>query len=246
MVEFLKYLLDRVKAEVPVSKEIAGQHYAVQANGTLGAPIRPLAPQWEYPTLKVSSLDGLIAAYTAKLDNLPTEVAVRIVDYLRVELISLKADEYGRRHVWASATYLDETPFTFGKFYTPEEFLIDFRSSFYFNDQAVNVQRLASTVSHETSVSVADDGMSQAITIKDGAVTRTACELPADGIPLVPWRTFREVNPVESKFLLRMKGIKDELPRIGLFEIDAKWKVDTVKSIQGYLFKALPDVPIIV
>jgi hypothetical protein len=76
-------------------------------------------------------------------------------------------------------------------------------------------------------------------------VTRSTVQLPAEGIPLIPWRTFRDASPVESKFLLRMKGVKDALPHIALYEIDAKWQLDTVNSIGKYLAAALPEIPLI-
>ena len=92
---------------------------------------------------------------------------------------------------------------------------------------------------------VADDGVSQEITLKSGTVTRAGITLPADGVRLIPWRTFREAKPVESKFLLRMKGVKDDLPQIALFEIDAKWRLDTVDAIADYLKAELPTATII-
>jgi hypothetical protein len=92
---------------------------------------------------------------------------------------------------------------------------------------------------------VADDGVSQKVTASAGTVTKSQITLPADGISLVPWRTFRDVNPVESKFLLRMKAAKDALPTVALFSIDEKWKLDTVQAIAKYLGDALPDARIL-
>ena len=92
---------------------------------------------------------------------------------------------------------------------------------------------------------VADDGISQEVTIKSGTVTRSSIHLPADGIPLVPWRTFRDATPVTSKFLLRMKGVKDSLPTIALFEIDAQWKRETVNSVAKWLTTELPGFTVI-
>jgi hypothetical protein len=245
MKEFLSYLFDRLKAERPVVKEVDGQPYAVRGDGTLGEPIRELAPKWTKPPLTVASLSGLVAAFKAKLDGRPERVALQIVHTRKVVLLSLEADDFGGRHIWAGAWHEEETPFKFDHFYSVEEFLIAFRASFYFNDQAEKVLRVASTISHESSVSVADDGISQAITVKEGAVTRTQVELPAEGIPLIPWHTFRDAAPVESKFLLRMRAVKDGLPQIALFEIDAKWRVETIASIAHYLKKELPEATII-
>ena len=42
-----------------------------------------------------------------------------------------------------------------------------------------------------------------------------------------------------------MKGVKDGLPQIALFEIDGKWKLETVHSIKNYFEKALPTAKVI-
>jgi hypothetical protein len=249
VVSVFEYLFERLKAERPVTVNVSGQDYAVRSDGTVGEPIRELRPipTIENPTVEVKTLSGLVAAVNAGIDKLdPATVAFRVADIYTVEVVSLVADEFGRRHVWARATHRPETSFAFNKYYTsPEEFIIAFRAAFYFNDEAVKVQQLCSTVGAGDAVLVVDDGVSQEVTVKSGTVTRSTVQLPADGVSLIPWRTFRDATPVESKFLLRMKGVKEGLPHIALHEIDAKWQVDTMQAIAGYLAKQLPAANII-
>lgn len=45
--------------------------------------------------------------------------------------------------------------------------------------------------------------------------------------------------------MLRLKGSKDSVPQVALFEIDAKWELDTVASIAAYLREALPNATIL-
>ncbi|HVJ09717.1 MAG TPA: hypothetical protein VM554_15170 [Acidisarcina sp.] len=245
MQEILEYLFARLKQPFEPVREVGGQPYAVKSDGTLGAPIRDLPPQFDAPTLNVSTLAGFVDAYKANIDGFPEQVAVQIEDYRTVALVALEADSFGRRHVWARARHADEIPFRFDTYYTPEDFLLAFRASFLFNENAVLVQRIASNVSAENSVALADDGMSQSVVLKVGAVTREAIKLPAEGVSLIPWRTFREVNPVESKFLLRMKNVKDGIPTVVLHEIDAKWKLDTIGSITKWIKYELPESTVI-
>lgn len=246
MKEVLEYLFGRLKAERPVTEEVKGQPYAVQANGTLGEPVRALAPQWRNPTLNVATLQSLADACTGGLDGLDAgKVAFHISSYREVRIISLAADEFGYRHVWAQAKHNAETPFGFGTYYEPEEFLIKFRSSFFFNDEAVKVQQLCSSVGSGDAVLVTDDGISQSVEVKSGTVTRSSVALPADGVQLIPWRTFRDVHPVQSRFLLRMKAVKDALPKIALFEIDAKWELDTIASIRHWIEKNVAGAKVI-
>lgn len=245
--EVVEYFFGRLKAERPVTVPVGDQIYAVESDGTLGDPVRALAPQWDKPTLEVKTLSGLVGAVNAGLDGVDlANVAFRVADIYTVEVVSLVADDFGRRHVWALARHTPETKFEFNKYYTnPEQFIIAFRAAFYFNDEATKVQQLCSTVGAGDAVMVVDDGVSQEVTVKSGTVTRNTVQLPADGVPLIPWRTFRDAAPVESKFLLRLKGVKDALPHIALFEIDARWQIDTITSIVAYLEKQLPEANVI-
>jgi hypothetical protein len=246
MKQVLEYLFDRIRDKRPVTHNVDGQEYAVKFDGTLGEPVRELAPQWYRPTLEVNTLAGLVDAYKAQVDDFPAdEVALHIVSHLEVQLVHLKADKYGHRHVWVRARHTPDTPFVFGQYQAPEAFRIAFQSSFYINEEAVKVLQLCGTVGSGEAVLVSDDGISQEVNVKSGTVTKASVTLPADGVPLIPWRTFREVHPVESKFLLRMKGVKDSLPHIALFEIDAKWKLYTVEAIRRHLQHELKDAKII-
>jgi hypothetical protein len=247
MQAIFEYILDRLKDKRPVTHEVKGQAYKVEANGTLGAAVRELAPQFEAPTFNVSTLLGLASLHAAGVDAFDkSSVGLHIVDHRQVQLVSVKADEFGRRHVYATAKHVQDTPFVFDKYYSsPEDFLIAFRASFYFNDEAVKVQQLCSAVGAGEAVAVTDDGLSQEVVVKTGTVTKASVQLPPDGVPLIPWRTFREVSPVQSRFLLRMKGVKDALPHIALFEIDARWQLDTKNAIADWLKSNIPGVPII-
>lgn len=248
MKDVLEYLFGRLKDKQPITHKVGDQEYAVTPAGTLGAPVRELAPQWDKPTFMVSTLGGLADLFKADLDGLTSgdPVGVHIVSYRKVQIVSLRADAFGRRHVYAEAVHTVNVPFLFDKYYTsPEEFLIPFRASFLFNDEAVKVQQLCSQIGSGEAVAVSDDGISQEVVTKSGTVTKASVVLPASGIPLIPWRTFREADPVMSKFLLRMKGVKDALPHIALFEIDAMWQLETVGSIASWLSKNIPGVTII-
>lgn len=245
MKDFLEYLVGRLKDKQAVTVEVKGQHYAVQANGTLGAPVRDLAPQFVKPTFEVSTLSALAELYQQKVDQFPAEVALHVADHVTVELVGLRADEFGSRHVYARATHTAECPFRFGEYIPAEKFLIDFRTSFLFNEEAMKVQKVVSSLESGMSISTADDGLSQSLEIKAGTTSKTGVVLPADGVALIPWRTFRDAAPVESKFLLRLKGVKDSVPHVALFDIDQKWKLDTVNSIAGWLRKHVAGATVI-
>lgn len=245
MKEVFEYLFGRLKDKTPITVDVAGQPYAVQANGTIGVPIRKLKPQFEKPTFNVGTLTALADLVNAKVDNFSEKVGLHVVDHLHVRLVALEADDFGDRHVYAQATHEEETRFTFNEYLESEKFLIDFRTSFFFNDEAVKVQTVVSTLESGQTITTADDGLSQSIEMKAGTLSKSNIVIPAEGIALIPWRTFRDAAPVESKFLLRLKGVKDGLPKVALFDIDQKWKLDTVASIAAWLRVHAGDVPVI-
>ena len=230
--EALEFLAKIQTPKNPIITTVDGRQYTIKPDGTLGDLIR----KPDYSALEMRSLSAIAGAFKAGLDDLdPALVAFHVVDPWLVELISLEADEVSSRHVFARARHEKETDFEFDTFYAPEQFIIKFRASFYFNDQAAKVQQLCSTLQAGSTVSVSDDGISQAVTVQSGTINKASITLPAEGVPLIPWRTFREASPVESKFLLRMKADKVNIPSIALFEIDEKWKLETVHSIRDFL-----------
>ena len=114
--DVLSYLFGRLKDTRPVTHEVGKQAYAVKSDGTLGEPVRELVPQFDKPTLNVVTLGGLQAVIDSDMDDLPDEVAFHVENIFSVALVSLKADAWGRRHVWARAKHSGETPFVFGKY----------------------------------------------------------------------------------------------------------------------------------
>jgi len=245
MKELFEYLFDRVKAVRPVTHEVNGQQYAVRENGTIGDAVRDLAPQWDKPLFPVCTLSGLADLVKEKLDEFPKEVGLHVEDHLHVRLVSLRADQFGRRHVFARATHEEGAAFRFNQFLEAEDFLISFRRCFLFNDEAVKVQQLCSNLSSGMVVNLADDGMSQALEVKASATSNAKITIPAEGISLIPWRTFRDAAPVSSKFLLRFQGVKDSLPKIALYEIDQTWKLETMQSIAHWLKSHVKEVTVI-
>lgn len=243
--EALEFLSKLQTPKNPVTVEVNQQQYAVKPDGTIGDAVRDLAPQWDKPTFVVHTLSALKELWEAKLDDFPEDVALHVGDHLAVNMVSLKADEFGRRHVFALATHIEEVPFAFGKFMPAEKFLIDLRTSFLFNDNAVKIQQVCSNLSSGMTVNLADDGVSQQLEVKEGTMTKSGVTIPAEGIELIPWRSFRDAAPVTSKFLLRLRGVKDGLPEVALFEIDQKWKLDTIHSIGDWLRKNVKDAKVI-
>jgi hypothetical protein len=240
------------KPEQTLVKEVEGYHYEVvpsEEGLQLGKQIvkpHPRAPIAK-PTLNVATLTGLVAAFKAKIDEFPaTKVGVHVIDPLTVALVSLDADEYGRRHEYVRATCGEKTPFQFETFQQTEQFLISLQSSFLPDENVIALQRIASTLSSESSISVQDDGFSQKVVVKQGGVTYSEVPVPPR-IVLFVYRTFREIDPVRGEFMFRMRGETGKMPAVALMDIDAgKWKLNAMGLVRSYLEKNLPkDVVVI-
>lgn len=230
----------------PVTVEIKGEHFAVNQDGTIGDPVRPVLPiaPVATPILALSTLTGFVDAFKANVDKFTGlgESAVQVEAFDSVALVSLEADKWGRRHVWARAKSAEINPFAFDTFMDPEKFLITAQAGFMPIDGShyTTMLRLCSSLKAGSTVSVADDGYSQKVVITDGAVEHGEVELPPR-VQLRPYRTFREIDPVESDFLLRFKGVKDALPQVCLIPVDGgRWKTDTAMQVRAWLIKALP------
>lgn len=236
---FLGLVTDLFSKDKPVTAVVDGKTYAIKQDRTLGDYVRPPAPT-DKPTLYVQTLTGFIDALTAKVDSFDDKSAVQVIDHQTVALVSLEADEFGRRHEWLRARNGEATPFPFDEFMVPDRFIIALQSGFAFTENTVQLQRLASSLSSESVISVQDDGLSQKIETKQGGVSRNQVDLPPR-IPLFAYRTFREVDPTQSEFMVRLQGKTGELPKIALLQIDAgRWKYDTMLMVRKYLEDRLP------
>lgn len=230
----------------PVTVTVHDEPFAVKSDGTLGdrvPPPLPIAPV-ATPVLSLSTLTGLVSAFTANVDGFTTlgRSAVQVESYDSVALVSLEADEWGRRHVWARAKSTEVNPFKFGEYLDPELFLILAQCGFMpIDGHYTNMLKLCSSLKAGSSVQVADDGYSQKVVIQEGGVTHGEVELPPR-VSLRPYRSFREIDPVESDFLLRFKAQKDALPAVALIPVDAgRWKTDTSMTVRLWLEKNLPE-----
>lgn len=234
-----------------VTVEVKGHPFAVNEDGTLGDPVHPVLPiaPVATPILALSTLTGLVAAFNADVDKFSGKgaSAVQVESFDSVALVSLEADEWGRRHVWARAKSTEVNPFKFGEYLDPETFLVTAQAGFMpIDGHYTNMLKLCSSLKAGSSVQTADDGYSQKVVIREGGVEHGEVDLPPR-VSLRPYRTFREVDPVQSDFLLRFKGQKDALPVVALIPVDAgRWKTDTALTVADWLKKNLPETAVVI
>lgn len=185
--------------------------------------------------LEFSTLDSLVEFIKAGDERANYEI-IQIVAPTTVRLMSkLNFDQ--EREVYAEVTPIIPK-FQFDHFIDLESFNIGIQAKFQ-DDSAGHksvILQVAGNYNEENGVQVADDGVTQGVTIKQGVrMSNVAVPNP---VTLRPIRTFIEVEQPESKFVFRMK----EGGRAALFEADGKaWHIEAVCSIKNYLKEKLGD-----
>lgn len=232
--------------EQTLTTKVGDRHFkVVPADGGLavGDEIKPeVAPDWPAP-LKLNTVTGIVELVQQKLDDMTmTDVrfAVHVRDVNTVAIVSLDADKFGRRREWAIATNTSVNPFEFDVYMNSESFLIKLQAGFLSDDYVIALQKLASNLTSDTSIQVQDDGFSQKVIFRGGDVQTGSTDVPKR-ISLMAYRTFREIDPIESQFTVRLKAVKDNVPQIALLQVDAdKWRHDTIRVLHTFLTNRLP------
>lgn len=234
VMDFLKKL-GAIKDERPIVEKVGNDVYSVNADRTLGRIVLPAAPP-RAPEFGLSTLTGFADACAAKVDGLKAEDTVVVVEsFNTVSLVAVNGDSYGRRERWIRAVSDAPSIFRFGEYYEPEKFIITAQAAFKSNDNLEALLALCSNLTAGSTVQVSDDGFSQTVVMSEGGVTRNSANLPPR-LGLAPWRTFSEIEPVESNFLVRMRAREKQVPEIALFEVDGgAWKARTALAVKQWM-----------
>jgi hypothetical protein len=231
--------IDRVlELQRPATIQIAGETYYEKGPGAglqhVGPADLPVAE-----TLHFSSLRGLVDYYQSAFDQNLGRLAFLIRSHRQVDLISPHFGPNLQRHCWAVAQLPFPEP-TFGAFSSQESFTIWIQTAF---KPGPAVDLLLQTVGVMTAEEVRtskDDGVSQEVTVKAGAhlTERATVKNPWT---LAPYRTFREVEPVESLFVLRVRTMNNEIG-VALFPAEGgMWVVDTVEAVKRWIEAAIGE-----
>lgn len=216
-------------------KVLPGQH-----GRTLGEVVAPPRAA----TITVKTLSGLLDGITHCALAKPEDCVLKVEDELNVLLMGKAADIYGHRQVHIKATHDPLKGLAFNEIYKDlQKFVIGLQVQFLVTQELMNLIKLVGNLKTDEGIQVEDDGFSQRVTIKSGQVTAHEHTIEPR-IKLIPWRTFPEVNPVVTEFLIRFKNL-DGAPGVGLYEIDGgKWKQETMVAIKKHLTKELDETKI--
>lgn len=215
----------------PTAIEVGGTHYTD----------RSLTPVYHDPrpgTINVTTLAGLVAYLTANVEGVTEEkLMVHVQSHEAVTVIERFEGPGNMRTVYVSAS-LDKQlqTFPFGQFMEVEQFVVMLQTRFVPNDGLSAVLAFAGNMTHEAVQNLADDGVTQTATKRQGIARVEHAHVP-NPVSLAPYRTFREIEQVESAFLFRVRGGgEDGPPACALFEADGgEWRLGAIEGIREYL-----------
>lgn len=214
---------------------VAGVDYLYRA-GRLERILPPTLPDPPGPgPIKFFTLQGLVEYIDTNPEGLIStegdgKLILHVVSPTQVALYSPISENEKKRYPIAFCNA--NTPeITFGRHLDTETFNTMLLSTFVTTDARNTVFKLVASMTKEQKLAVADDGVSQGITVKQGVSTVAEVKFE-NPVPLKPMRTFAEVDQPESNFVLRV----NQDAEAALFEADGgAWRNVAVENIREYL-----------
>lgn len=188
--------------------------------------------------LRFKSIQGLLEYIKVDYDITFENSFIHIVDYDRIEFLSPLNDD-NEREVYAICEP-DKINLSLNKFIDRESFNIMLQSGFKHTEDLETILFYIGNMSDSAVRTIGDNGVSQEITIKQSTKGLIDVVVP-NPVKLKPYRTFTEIEPVESNFVFRLK----EGGYCSLFEADGgSWKIETMKDLKAYVEESLEDLDV--
>lgn len=242
-------MIDKAFIEKIVELRDEGQYVTIEGQAYSAKGLVPVIFEPRAKTLCVDTLSGLIAFIKNNIDELKfPDLYIHVEGPKKVSLISALLGKNRQRETFLSAE-LDSNmqEFPFGKYMAQEEFIIRLRALFVSSPDVERLISYTSRLSAGTTITQEDDGITQTATVKKGASGAITKEETAPVIVgLKPYRSFREIDQVQSQFLFRIKAGGDGKPECALFEADGgTWRNSVVLAIRDYLTNEANGIPVI-
>lgn len=195
----------------------------------------------------IFTLSGLVEYLKADVDmhyDRHTRLHVIVTDPNRVEVWTPVHGEMRSRSLLAECTF-ERPKITLNDYMDQERFSVMMQTHFDEGENRAGVLRITGNIRVQGDVELADDGVTQKVTVKDGIALISDTQI-MNPVLLAPHRIFPEIEQPSSPFILRVrKGPAGA--EIALYEADsAAWKVDAVRLIGLWLREELADVPVTV
>lgn len=194
---------------------------------------------YKYPEpLRFKSIQGFLEYIKSNKDATFHDSFIHIVDYDKIEFLSPLNDD-NERELYAVCEP-DKIQLVFNRFIDRESFNIMLQTGFESTNDLDMILSYIGNMSDNAVRTIGDNGVSQEITIKQSTKGLIDVVVP-NPVVLKPYRTFIEIEPVESKFVFRLK----EGGQCSLFEADGgAWKIETMEVLKDYIEDTLADLEV--
>lgn len=196
-------------------------------------------------TIQFSCLDSVIGYINSSIDSLIAErLFLNVIAPDTVVLLSYIEMSTMQRAIWCGARLMAHQ-FAFGNSMGQEEFTIALQTQFVQTLERDQLLKIVGSITADEITVSDDDGVTQRITLRSGVTLKDRIELPSP-IVLTPYRTFREVDQVDSPFILRARK-SSAGTQLSLHEADGgAWKLEAVARVAQYLgAKITKPIPIL-
>lgn len=230
--EGLEYLVDLGVKKQDI-KEVNGFNYSTERLHLVTEP--------KANAIVTSSLSSLVDYINSNHSDLEKEeLIIHVESPTRVALYGA-LDKNRTREKFMECEAITPNNIRYNNFLDPEGFNIMLQSSFSDNNDKKLLLKVTGCIKEDTVKEVGDDGVSQGVTIKTGVASVNTVAVP-NPVILAPFRSFQEIEQVESKFIFRMQSG----PRAALFEADGgMWRNEAISRIKTYLKENINNIRIL-
>lgn len=232
--EAMEHFEELVKrADAPQVLEICGKTY-------VNRDLRRYDEAPKARPVQARTLTALMDYMEHCSQEFPGRMIIHIVDPTHVRLLSELDAERERETLFETAA--ETSAFRFGEWYDQENFMIALQANFQANDDLAAVLKLAGNIVSKNNQTYSDDGTTQVATMTVGVASKADAIVP-NPVTLIPFRTFQEVEQLESAFVFRI-GERGGAPAFKLIEAEGGlWKMTAVNAIKDYIYDILGSLP---
>lgn len=201
----------------------------------------PVAPPLAKP-LGLSTLRSFADYLIGNVDELDlSSHLIHVVDPARVELVSKLELFHRRREPVLVAYYVSGAEAVVDKWLDLETAVISLMALFTEQGDRSEVLNVIKSISRDNAELRDDNGLSQAVTIKQGIVTKAVKATP-NPVTLAPFRTFPEIaEQPTSLFVLRLKEIDGAISVLLKPADGSLWKVQASQAVAECLGGLIED-----
>lgn len=233
---FLKDAINRiVELATPFTLETRGGHQFCSAD------LREVKPEVPSPVrYSVDTLEALVKLIRTEGVAQAPLMYVRVDNSRRVMVDSTYTGRdyavYSRLPLYEAVS--DVPYITTNKSMSQEQAVVELQSLYAVTEDRDYLLALLSRIDVNQGVSSVDNGISQEVSVRTGAVLKEQ-QTVQPIVHLQPYRTFLEVEQPASDFLLRL----DKEGHPALYEADGgAWRLEAKRNIADYLGEQLADL----